>query len=92
MERGPPIHRRPTGLIAGTGSPRHQSTTGQRWLFVSEPDVKNEDPLVFFGYQLIDWFRIVPTIDIGPVDYFPIRGQKYRGWSLSATDSAEPEE
>ncbi len=35
-------------------------------LFVSEPDLKNEAPLVFFGYQLIDWFRIVPTIDIGP--------------------------
>jgi hypothetical protein len=81
-----PTPDNPQHYVAGAEAMRAER------LFISEPDVKNEAPLVFFGYQLIDWFRIVPTIDIGPVDYFPIRGQRYRGWSLPATDSAEPEE
>jgi hypothetical protein len=56
---------------------------------VSEADPTNEAPLVILGFELLNWFRVVPTIDFDPMDYFPHRSQTHRWWQLPPISSAE---
>jgi hypothetical protein len=56
---------------------------------VSEADSTNEAPLVVLGYELLNWFRVVPTIDFDPMDYFPHRSQVDQSWPLPPISSAE---
>jgi hypothetical protein len=52
-------------------------------------DLTNETPLVVLGYELLNWFRVVPTIDFDPMDYFPHRSQVHQSWPLPLISSAE---
>jgi hypothetical protein len=55
-------------------------------LVISEPAPTNLAPLVLLGYELINWFRVIPTIEFAPSDYLPIRSQRYRSWQLPAIE------
>jgi hypothetical protein len=54
---------------------------------VSDPTT--EAPLVVLGYELLNWFRVVPTIDFDPMDYFPHKAQVHQSWPLPPISSAE---
>ncbi len=71
------------GLVVGT-----DAMTAEQFA-VSEANPANETPLVVLGYELLNWFRVVPTIDFDPMDYFPHRSQTHRWWQLPPINSAE---
>jgi hypothetical protein len=79
-------YRRPEdwsrGYVVGTNA-----MTAEEFV-VSEPDPTNE-ALVVLGYELLNWFRVVPTIDFDPMDYFPHRSQVHQSWPLPPVSSAE---
>jgi hypothetical protein len=42
-------------------------------LAITVPDAANaQPPLLVLGVELLHWFRVVPTIDFGGADYFPL--------------------
>lgn len=42
-------------------------------LAISVPDAANaQPPLLVLGIELLHWFRVIPTIDFGGADYFPL--------------------
>jgi hypothetical protein len=72
---------RSRGYVVGTNA-----MTAEEFV-VSDPH--HEAPLVVLGYELLNWFRVVPTIDFDPMDYFPHRSQVHQSWPLPPISSAE---
>lgn len=81
VDRYLPPKDRSRGYVVGTNA-----MTAEEFV-VSDPT--NEAPLVVLGYELLDWFRVVPTIDFDPMDYFPHRSQVHQSWPLPPINSAE---
>ncbi len=47
-------------------------------LAISDPDAPNaQPPLLVLGVELLHWFRVVPTIEYGGADYFPLGMRLY---------------
>ena len=49
-------------------------------IHLSEPSTK--PPLVVLGFELINWFRVVPRIDFSMMDYFPLGTHKHQNYPL----------